>query len=86
MKPLAKNECKINDCQEFPDMLKDLPLLKDNVEYVSYDVDLLFMNIPLKDTIENVIHKIYDGKVLQPICKKNIFKILLYKLTTKCTF
>ena len=31
------------------------------------------------------IHKIYDVKLLKPICKKLKFKRLLYKLTTDCT-
>ena len=56
LKPLAKKEYKINDCQEFPDMFKNLPTLKDNKVYVSYDIDSLFTNIPLKDTVECVIH------------------------------
>ena len=70
LKPLAKNEYKINDCQEFPDMLKDLPPLKDNGEYVVFNVNSLFTNIPLKDTIEYVIHKIYDEKVCNQYTRK----------------
>ena len=82
LKPLTFNEYKINDCLKFPDMIKALPLLQKNVEYVSYDVDSLFTNIPLKETIDYIIHKIYNEKLLKPICKKLIFKRLFYKLTT----
>ena len=59
LKPLPKNEGKFHACQEFPDMFKDFPPLKNNEEYVSYDADSLFTNITLKDTTDYVIHKIY---------------------------
>ena len=67
LKPLPKNEDKLNDCQEFQDMFKDLPPVKDNEEYDFCDVDSLFRNIPLNYTTDYVIHKIYDEKVLQLI-------------------
>ena len=53
-------------------MIKALPPLQKNEEYVSYDVDSLFTNIPLKETIDYIIHKIYNEKFLKPICKKLI--------------
>ena len=85
LRPLAFNEYKISDCLKFPDMIKVLPRLQKNEEYVSYDVESLFTNIPLKETIDYIIHKIYNEKLMKPICKKLIFKRLLYKLTTDCT-
>ena len=45
----------------------------------------MFTNIPLKETIAYIIHKIYNKKFLKPICKKIVFKRLLYKLRTDCT-
>ena len=48
-------------------MLKDSPPLKDHKENVSYDVDSLLTNIPVKDTNEYVIYKTYNEKVLQTI-------------------
>ena len=84
LKPLPFNEYKINDCLKFPDMIKALPPSQKNEEYVSYDVESLFTNIPLKETIDYIIHKIYNLKLMKPISKKLIFKRLLYKLTTDC--
>ena len=66
-------------------MIKALPPCQENEEYVSYDVDSLFTNIPSMETIDYIIHKIYNEKFLKPICKELIFKRLLYKLTTDCT-
>ena len=62
-------------------MIKALPPLQKNEEYVSYDVDSLFSNIPLKETID-YIHKICNEKFLKPICKNSIFTWLLHKLKT----
>ena len=52
LKPVACNEYKINDCLKFLDMIKALPPFQKNEEYVSYHVDSLFTNIPLKGTID----------------------------------
>ena len=71
LKPLALNENKINDCLKFPDMIKALLPLQKNEEYVSNDVDSLFTNIPLKETIDYIIHKVYNETFLKPFCKKS---------------
>ena len=47
-----------------------------------HDVD---SNIRFKETIDYIIHKIDNEKLLKPICKKLIFKRLLYKFTADCT-
>ena len=66
-------------------MIKALPPLQENEEYILYYVDSLFRSILLKETIDYIIYKIYNEKFLKPICKKLILKLLLYKLTTDCT-
>ena len=65
-------------------MLNNIPLSQDE-EDVSYDVESLFTNILIKDTIDFICEEIYVHK-LEPICKNSIFKKLLYKLTMECTF
>ena len=67
-------------------MLSDLPPLQDNEEDVSYDVESLFTNIPIAETIDYIISQIYDQKKLKSICSKLIFRRLLVKLATECTF
>ena len=66
-------------------MLNNVPLSVDE-EDVSYDVETLFTNIPIKETIDCICDEIYNRKKLKPICKQSIFKKLLYKFTTECTF
>ena len=46
----------------FADMIKRLPPLPDNEEYVSYNVFSLFTNMPLYDTIDYIIESIYTHK------------------------
>ena len=83
LKPLCINEYSINDTLQFPQLLKDSPPLKDDEEYVSYDVDSLFTNIPLKETIDYISEQIYVHNKLPMIRSKLIFRTLLEKTTTE---
>ena len=50
-----------------------------------YDVESLFTNTPIKDTIEYIIKQIYTHKKLKPICSKLIFIRWFLMLATECT-
>ena len=82
---LIKNEFVITNAQQFPSMLNKVPMSEDE-EDISYDVASLFTNIPIKETIDFTCSEFYNRKKLKPICKRPIFKKLLYKLTTEFTF
>jgi len=85
LKPIAENEFVIKDTQSFPNMLRQIPIT-DEEEDVSYDVESLFTNVPIKDTINYICDEIYIRNKLRVISKRSIFEKLLYKLTTECTF
>ena len=85
LKPFCKNEFTINDTQSFSADIKNIPPLQED-EHVSYDVESLFTNIPINETIDYILDQIYNKKKLKPICPKLIFKRLLLKLATKVTF
>ena len=68
LKSLCQNEYKINDTQSFPPMLKDQTLLNSNEEYVSYDVESLFTNILVDETVNCIINEIYQKNKLPQIC------------------
>ena len=72
--------------QSFQFMSKDQTPLNPNEEYVSYDVESLFTNIPVDKRINYIINEIYQKKKLPQIFSKTIFKRLLYKLTTEVSF
>lgn len=87
LKPLTdENPNIIRNTQDFPTMLKEQPPLDIDEEYVSYDVESLFTNIPVKETIDYIINEIYVNHKIKPMCSKLIFKRLLLKLTTESTF
>ena len=67
-------------------MLSSIPSLQKDKEDVSYDVESLFTNIQLQETINYIIEKIYVHKKLTPICWELIFRRLLIKLDAACTF
>ena len=82
---MAKSEFVINNTQDFPAILNNVPISKDEQD-VSYDVESLFTNISFKDTVDFLWEEIYVQKKLEPVWSQSIFKKLLYKLTTQCTF
>ena len=55
LKPLCINEYNIKDTLQSHQLLKDLPPLKDDEEYVSYVTESLFTYIPLKETIDYIL-------------------------------
>ena len=54
LKPLCKNEFKINDTQSFAVDIKNIQPLQEDEEDVSYDVESLFTNIPINETIDYI--------------------------------
>ena len=82
LKPLCGNkEYIIQNTQEFAKITREQDPLKSNEQYVSYNVESLFTNVPVHETIEYVINEIYVENKLPKLCSKMIFKRLLLKLT-----
>ena len=68
LRPLiAHNKYIIKNTQDFPKLLKSQPPLQDDEEFVSYDVESLFTNIPINETIDYIVHKIYEENKLPSI-------------------
>ena len=75
----------IKDPLEFPSILEENPL-KEDEEDISYDVESLFTNVPIDETIEHILDEIYTRKRLKPLCSRLIMKRLLKRLTSDCLF
>ena len=87
LKPLvSSNTFMLNNTQDFACIIRNEPPLDDDEEYVSYDVEALFTNVPIHDTINYILDEIYVRKKLPELCTRRIFKNLLLKLTTESTF
>ena len=76
LKSLTKNEFVINNTQDFPTMLNNIPLSEDE-EDVSYDVESLFTNIPIKDTIDFIC----GGNICTQETRTNLQKIYIQETT-----
>ena len=57
--------------------------MKDDEECVSHDVQSLFTNIPLKETIDYILEQIYIHNKLPTKCSKLIFRRSREKITTE---
>ena len=69
LKPLTKNEFVINNTQDFPAILNNVPISEDEQDF-SYDVELLFTIISFKDTADFLCEEIYLQKKSEPIWKQ----------------
>lgn len=76
----TENEYIIKNTQMFSDMIKSQRPLSEKEEFVSYDVESLFSNIPVAETIYYILKQIYEENKLPEICSRLIFKRLLLKL------
>ena len=52
----------------------------------TFSLVFFFCQFPINETIDFICDEVYIHKKLQPICKRSIFKRILLKLTTECTF
>ena len=63
LKPLwSGNNYIIRNTQEFPMSLKQQDLLLTDKEYVSYDIESLFLNVPVHETIDYILQEIMSKK------------------------
>ena len=82
---LSKNQFSIKDTLSFPELLKSSSN-DECYEDVSYDIESLFTSIPVQETIDYILQRIYVRKEIKPFCKNSIFKKLILKLTKECVF
>lgn len=85
LKPLSVNHYTISDTLSFTEEIQNLDINKNNI-LVSYDVTSLFTNIPLQETIEIIIEKVFVDNWLNQTHNLNITKpdlIQLLEVATK---
>ena len=65
LKPLYENnDFIIKNTQDFAQMIREQPPLKENEKYVSYDVESLFTNVLIHGTIKYILEEIYTHNKL----------------------
>ena len=87
LKPLYTcNEYIIGNTQDFSKLIQEQSPLQLDEEYVSYDTESLFTNVPITETIEYILDEIYVKNKLPKLCSRLIFKRLFLELTTESTY
>ena len=86
LKPISYNKYTINITQVFPKMHSKLLPLQLDEEDVSFDIENLFTNIPIEDTIKYISDQIYIKNKLPQIFEKKVFEKLLNKVTRENRF
>ena len=69
--------CNYNAAKALSDYLKVLPLIDEYEECLSYDVDSLFTNIPVEESVDYITCQIYTKKKLYQICSKTIIRKII---------
>ena len=82
LRPLCTNEYFINNTQKFPNLLPSIPLLQGDEVDVSYDVESLFTNFPIEETINYITDKIYVHKKVDA----NLFETDFQKIIDKTCY
>ena len=58
LSPLCKNQYSIDDTQRFLNLLSSLPPLQDGKDDITYDLQPLFPNIMIEETINYILQQI----------------------------
>ena len=83
--PLTKSKYTILNSKEFVAFTKDLKIDNDH-EMVSFDVSNLFTNVPLEFTIDLILKKVYNKKMVKTKLKREELKELLEICTKELHF
>ena len=75
LKPLfSNNEYIIRNTPKFAKIIREQDPLKSNEQYVCYDVESLFINVPVHEIIEYIITELCVESKLLKLCSKLIFE------------
>ena len=85
LKPLGESEYTIKSTKDFVKKVKK-EKIPPTFQMVSFDVVSLFTNVPLDETIEIILKRIYEKKEIVTDISKGEMKELLYLCTKRRTF
>ena len=83
--PLTKSKYTIESTKDFIAYIKELRI-ENNQDMVSFDVSNLFTNVPLDFTIDLILKKVYEKKVIKTRLKRAELKELLEICTKEMHF
>ena len=76
LNPLTLNDYTLHDCFEAVDAIKAIPehLFSEGYRYISFDVESLFTNVPLKKTVNITLKHAYSDNQIQTFLSKSTLK------------
>ena len=88
LKPLTVNEFSVKDSFDAATRINNIPkdLLESNHKFISFDVESLFTNVPISKTINIILKRIYDDKLISTNLRKRTLKKLILDTCTKTAF
>ena len=88
LNPLTQNVYSIKDSFEAVDRIRSMPteLFDESYRYFFFDVTSLFTNVPLNNTINIILHRIYKENIVKTNMRKSTLKKLIKGSCTKTAF
>ena len=85
---LTVNEFSVKDSFDAATRINNIPkdLLESNHKFISFDVESLFTNVPISKTINIILKRIYDDKLISTNLRKRTLKKLILDTCTKTAF
>ena len=85
LQPLGKSNRSILNTEAFVNQFKG-QRIPEGYKIISFDVKSFFTNVPLNETIDIILTKVYDENKIDPKIPKSILKELLYLCTKPVHF
>ena len=88
LQPLTHNDYNLKDSFDAVKRIRSIPpeLFDNGYQFVSFDVQSLFTNVPVKKTINIILDRVYNKKLININLKKRTMKRLLVDSCTKTAF
>ena len=88
LQPLTHNDYNLKDSFDAVKRIRSIPpeSFDEGYQFVSFDVQSLFTNVSVTKTINMVLDKVYNKKIINTNLKKRAMKKLLLDSCTKTAF
>ena len=88
MQPLTQNEFTLKDTFDAANRIKSIPpdLFIQGDKFVSLDVESLFTNVPLQRTLNIILARIFNKKLIDTNLRKSTLRKLILDTCTKTVF
>ena len=88
LQPLKHNDYNLKDSFDAVKRIRSIPpeLFDNGYQFVSFDVQSLFTNVPVKKTINIILDRVYNKKLINTNLKKRTMKKYSWVLVQKLLF